>query len=474
MKIFEILLCAFSLLALILSFIKKYNNKSYFVLILLIPLYVLNYNIEGFRWHMFGVYIYSILIILSLVFTNQNNKKYSRINKTIKVFSLISVSLSTILILLFGANPLPDIDGEYNVGTMSYDLIDVNRNEIYNNTENESRKIRIQIFFPVDDIRDGQIIMWHEDKAIPRAMIKFWTGLSAPLLDYSTQIETNSYENVMISEAEEKYPVVIISHGWMGIKSLHTHHAEMLASNGYIVINIDHTYGSMATIFEDDTIAYLDENALPPNAEQSYSINLVDTYSKDTGLVLNHIIDLNSGNLANEDIIIHSKDDDLEMFYNRLDGENIGIAGHSTGGGGAVKLAVNDSRVKAVFGLDPWVEAVGVDTLEKGIDVEFLFLRSNEWQVGDNNDYLKILIDESDTITGYQTYNTTHQDFIYIHSFNPLMKIMGIVGKLNTNTNFNIQMDYLLSFFDRTLKGIDNDLEDIADRYDAVDIIKWE
>jgi len=52
MKIFEILLCAFSLLALILSFIKKYNNKSYFVLILLIPLYVLNYNIEGFRWHM--------------------------------------------------------------------------------------------------------------------------------------------------------------------------------------------------------------------------------------------------------------------------------------------------------------------------------------------------------------------------------------------------------------------------------------
>ncbi len=94
--------------------------------------------------------------------------------------------------------------------------------------------------------------------------------------------------------------------------------------------------------------------------------------------------------------------------------------------------------------------------------------------MGDNNDYLKILIDESDTITGYQTYNTTHQDFIYIHSFNPLMKIMGIVGKLNTNTNFNIQMDYLLSFFDRTLKGIDNDLEDIADRYDAVDIIELE
>jgi len=127
-----------------------------------------------------------------------------------------------------------------------------------------------------------------------------------------------------------------------------------------------------------------------------------------------------------------------------------------------------------VFGLDPWVEPIGEETLEKGIDVEFLFLRSNEWQVGYNNNYLQILIDESDTITGYQTYDTTHQDFVYIHAFNPLMKIMGITGKLNTNTNFNIQMDYLLSFFDRTLKGINNDLEDIADRYDAVDIIEWE
>ena len=84
MRIFEILLCAFSLLALILSFIKKFNNKSYFVLILLIPLFVLNYNSEGFRWQMFGVYIYAILIILSLVFTNRNRKKDTRINKAIK------------------------------------------------------------------------------------------------------------------------------------------------------------------------------------------------------------------------------------------------------------------------------------------------------------------------------------------------------------------------------------------------------
>jgi len=444
------------------------------VLIVLIPLFVLNYNIEGFRLHMFGVYIYAIVIILSLVFTNRNNKKDTRINKAVKVFSLVLVSLSTILILLFGANPLPDIDGEYNVGTMSYDLIDVNRNEIYNNTENESRKIRIQIFYPIDDISGGQIVMLHEDRAIPRAMIKLWTGLSAPLLDYSTQIETNSYENVMLSEAEEEYPVIIISHGWMGIKSLHTHHAEMLASNGYIVININHTYGSMITIFEDDTIAYLNKNALPPNAEESYSINLVDTYSKDAGLVLNHIIGLNRGNLDNENIIIHSKDDDLKMLYNRIDGENIGTVGHSTGGGGVVKLAINDSRVKAVFGLDPWVVPVGEDTLEKGLDVQFLFLRSNEWKVGDNNDYLQILIDESDTVTGYQTYDTTHQSFVYLQAFNPIIKIMGITGKLNTNANFNIQMDYLLSFFDRNLKGIDNDLEDIADRYDAVDVIEWE
>lgn len=127
----------------ILSFTKNFNSKPYFGLILLITLFVLNYNIEDFRLHMLGVYIYAKLIIFSLVFTNQNNKKDTRINKTIKVFLLFIVSLSAILILLFGANPLPSIDGEYNVGTMIYDLIDVNRKEIYKNIENESRKIRI-------------------------------------------------------------------------------------------------------------------------------------------------------------------------------------------------------------------------------------------------------------------------------------------------------------------------------------------
>ena len=45
-----------------------------------------------------------------------------------------------------------------------------------------------------------------------------------------------------------------------------------------------------------------------------------------------------------------------------------------------------------MFGLDPWVVPVGEDTLEKGIDVEFMFIRSNGWQVGDNNDFLQILI----------------------------------------------------------------------------------
>jgi len=392
-----------------------------------------------------------------LIFTRGKKLKQNITTKAVNVFSLVIVILSTVLIVLFGANPLPEVNGEYQVGTMSYDLTDVNRYEIYNNAENESRKIRIQIYYPVDDTNDEQVVMWHEDNAIPRSMITFWTGISAPLLDYSTQIETNSYENVLLSDNQEQYPVIIISHGWMGTRSLHTHHAEMLASNGYIVICIDHTYGSMATVFEDGTIAYLDENALPENGEPSYSINLVDTYSKDTGLVLNHIIDVNNGDIENENIVIHSNDDNIDMFYNRIDTENIGIAGHSTGGGGVVKLAINDSRVKAVFGFDPWVAPIGEDMLEEGVDVPFLFLRSYQWIEGENNDYLQILIDESDDIVGYQTYGTTHQDFVYIHAFNPLMKIMGVTGELNTSTNFSIQMDYLLDFFDRNLKGIDNE-----------------
>lgn len=46
-----------------------------------------------------------------------------------------------------------------------------------------------------------------------------------------------------------------------------------------------------------------------------------------------------------------------------FDLKKIGVLGHSTGGGAAVLISLNDPRIRSLVGLDAWVEPIGDDKL---------------------------------------------------------------------------------------------------------------
>lgn len=445
MRAFEIFLVIILMFNSIQVFVRKNKKLDDIGMKILIVALIYHVFFEGIRWQMYGVYVligvYLILFFYRLIRKRGMLIKRSKARVIIHSIILFALIITLGLLFLFPLNKMVKPNGEYNIGTFAMDLVDQGRIEIYGETKGENRKIRIQIWYPSDET-SKEIVPWYYDgKEIAKSVTAF-TGMPGFLLEHTAMIHSNSYKGVSLSKNESKYPVVIISHGWSGYRNLHTDFAEMLASNGYIVISVDHTYGSLAVKFEDGTVRYIDTEALPSGLDDEefsiYANNLVKTYSLDSKLVLDYLDELNESD---------------SILKGGIDLENIGVLGHSTGGGGMTRLTITDDRVDALIGLDPWVEPVEEDILEQGVSVPALFIRSEQWQGGKNDEYIEPLLAVSPTIVGYQLNGINHQDFSMTYMFQPISRLIGFSGSLDSKIASKIQRDMILEFFETELKG---------------------
>ncbi len=369
--------------------------------------------------------------------------------KKVIVLTLIALSLSGVAIWAFPLNAMPMPSGSYKIGTATYDFTETGQVEKYGDASGEDRRIKVQVWYPADSIKGLKKVPWLEDgRVISRALAG---EMHAPIfiLDHTKDVLSHAYSGAQISASSETFPIVVLSHGWTGFRNLHTDLAETLASNGYIVFGIDHTFGSQITVFKDGTVETLDHAALPDRETSNdflvYASKLVETYAYDVHFVLDQLSNFNEGQYN-------------PLFKGRLNLDKIGLLGHSTGGGADVAVAATDTRVKALLGMDAWVEPVSDDLLVKGLKMPALFLRSEQWEIGYNNAYLTKLIDSS--ISGtvlYQIDGTTHIDFTMAYMYSRLTRYIGFTGDVERKTFAEIQNSFILDFFNSHL----NDLEGV-------------
>ncbi len=434
----------------LLGFLIKYKSikKQYVSLLLGITMLslVLHLILESTRWQFYPLYVAMVISIVMAGFLILRIVEFNKMRITRRVLltlSFVLVTLSGIANFSFPQYDLPLPSGEFLIGTESFVLTDNERTDVYG--EVGFRRIKIQVWYPAETIKGYEQAPWLEDGIVVAQELAKDMNLPSFVLNHTEITLSNSYQGAPISEALENYPVVVISHGWRGFRNLHTDLAEELASKGYIVVGIDHTNGSVATVFSDSDIAYLNLDALPSRESTpdflEYANKLVDTYSKDITLTLNELEKINTGDV-------------LSRFKGKLDLTNIGLMGHSTGAGADVAVAINDNRIKALIGMDAWVEPVHSSEIEKGLDIPALFLRSGWWETGLNNANLLSLIDNSDGSSWlYQIDGTTHYDFSMVYMYSPLTKYLNITGELDGDYLLLILEDMITNFFDEFLKG---------------------
>lgn len=467
MQVIEYLIFLLTITTVVILIKSKVIKKQHMGILIIVTLLlsIVQIIFGSPRWQFIPLYIATILCVsIGTVYIFKPNK-YQDIKvmkRIVIIFSSILIGIAVISSFVFPVYEVPTPSGDYLIGTESFILTDESREETYGVEGN--RLIKIQLWYPAESVDGYENATWIQDGLIVSQALASSMYLPAFILNHTELIMSNSYIEAPISEALAEYPVVVLSHGWSGLRSLHIDIAEELASLGYIVVTIEHTYGSVATVISDEDIRYLNPDALPSRETNSdfmeYANNLVTTYAGDITLTLNELEKMNDGSVASR-------------FLEKLDLTNIGLIGHSTGGGADVLVALSDNRIKAVIGMDAWVEPIAETDIEKGLDMPALFLRSEAWETGDNNINLYGVVEESDSALIYQIDGTIHYDFSMVYMFSPISKYLGITGEVPKEQMVSILKRMITSFFDENLKdGTRIDLNNMDQVWEEVQKIE--
>lgn len=260
---------------------------------------------------------------------------------------------------IFKAFPKPV--GPFKVGLQMLHLIDRDRIDLLAGNPNEQRALMVHVFYPaIPDGADAETVPYLQDKMpimqkmlAARFHIPHW--IVRQLL---SNIKTNSYSNVPILQEYAPYPIILFSHGLYGFPSdMYVSLLENLASHGYVVLAIDHTYLNELTLFPGGKIAGLSSHcatfsALSPQEQRAFQSTAINVYKSDMQFIMDQLV------LLNEDP--HS------FLYHCCDLDHIGVMGHSAGGTAAIELCRIEDRCKAAANLDGWYDhIIGHEPLHK-------------------------------------------------------------------------------------------------------------
>ena len=409
--------------------------------------------VEGMRWQMIPVYALTLLPILVLACRRlfkplkekDGNKKSTRIRWIFTMvlavlYSAIAIALPILLPVFTFEQPT----GPYKVGTVTYDWKDEQREETFTSDPGDKRELMVQIWYPADSQAKGRTAPYISNADVFAE--GFSTILNLPKALFTTfgYVKTHAIESAELSQKESTYPVLLFSHGFSGHKNQNTFQVEQLASHGYIVVGIDHTYSSTASVFADGRVAPYVQQDLNSG---TYLDQANPGWVEDAKFVLDQVEKL-------------AKNDPDNRFTGRMDLQNVGMFGHSFGGATSTQMLMEDERIKAAVNLDGIL--YGKQRIPAGgLEKPFLMMSADGSlnsvqliQEPELRQMMEGLIARYEHVAEGGNYwmklnHMTHMGFTDLYLLSPLFEQMEGVDVRNAHRLIN---EYSLDFFDHYLK----------------------
>ncbi len=402
-----------------------------------------HFGIEGYRWQMIPLYVLAILLTMISLAKIRSANDWPAFASYLTVILLL---LSTALPILLPVPKIPKPSGPYAIGTAIYEMTDSSRKELYSGKD-ESRRFMIQVWYPAEVKSTDVKAPWMTNAQIFAPAIANFIKMPSYFLDHLALVDIPAYQNAQPAASDKPFPIILFSHGWKGFNAQNSGQALELASHGYVVVGVQHTYGAITTVFPDGTVAPNNPNALPAEDDDpNYEIiarKLVNQWAGDMSFVLDQ---LNS-----------PESEAGDFFQSHLDFSRIGVYGHSTGGGAAIQFCGTDLRCKAVLGMDPFMRPVSAEVIANGVSQPSFFMFSQYW-FDDTDSINNQLFDQFQPnnskdwgeiyITG-----TKHYDFSDLPLLSPIAPQLGLKGPLNGKRVTEIVNSYLIDFFEMTLNN---------------------
>lgn len=448
MRPLELLLTLVLLLILAVRLRRQPQNRILLALpALALLLTLLHLGLEGERWQMVPAYLVTAyLVTLSLLEWRRVIQDPAPRGRALSLVALGVLLVGSALATLLPITALPAPGGPYAVGTTIYHFVDEGRDEIYSPAPDDKREIMVQIWYPAEAVPGAEPMPLIQDPARFATNVAPLVRLPAFMLAHLDLVQSHAIADAPLLEQAAPFPVVIHSHGWTGFRAGNTNQMEALASRGYVAIGVEHTYGALLTLFPDGRAIPYNPAALPEGvSDEEYhdaSNILVNVYAADVRFVLDQLERFNQGEGGET------------RFEQRLDLARVGLFGHSTGGGAIVRACGLDARCKAGLGMDAWVEPLDEEDITQGLTQPFLFMRSEPWTTNDNDARLSRLYAAS-TGERYRLgiADTTHRDFTLQPLLSPVASLVGLSGPLDDNRTVQLVSDYVIAFFDQTLRA---------------------
>ncbi|MBH5320927.1 hypothetical protein I6N90_24380 [Paenibacillus sp. GSMTC-2017] len=479
MRLIEIILVVCCLFLLAQLFSKKLMRKTgLFACIASGAALVLHLVIEGYRWQLGFIYGIVVLSITMVGAMHWRGEVRFRVWKPVTFFfyslMILLTFASSTLALILPVFQLPEPDGHYKVGTTEFHFTDASREETFTDEKEDQRELMVQLWYPAQNTEAMKVMpVFPNEKDVFKTFVAAYTeklNVPAFTLDYWKYIKSNAYQDAKIKTTEASYPVIILSHGMGTGKVIHASQAENLASHGYIVVAIDHTYNTMATAFPDGHVTKFNDKKADMDRTANSNWQL-DIWADDVDFVLGQLNQLNAGLLPS-------------AFTGKLDMTNVGIMGHSFGGATAFHSYYTNPDLKAGILMDS--SMFELDT-EYNITKPFMFIEAEDTYkmrekskvfvsdeelksinltreqlnkaIEDNNKQYKI-IDHAVKQGGTLIYveGTSHYNFTDLQMYSPLFSLMGFTGEIEGSRGAYIVNQYVLDFFNKHLRGTGGEL----------------
>lgn len=255
------------------------------------------------------LFIIAILIFFLIYSKRRTLIKSSILRKAVSIFTIFAIAVITIAIVIFPSFKSVKTTGKYSYSSATVELTDSSRKETFN-SNTDFRKLSMLVYYPD-----------------------------------SKEVTKNSC------------PLVVFSHGGISTSTSNLSLYKELASHGYVVVSISHTYHALKTKVGGKSI-YIDSDYMRELQKEDSHKDIDNTFECFKKWMKLRTDDIN--------FVIDSfieKSEEYDSFYSLVDKNSIGVAGHSLGGAAALGVARQREDIKAVIALEsPYMyDVIGVN-----------------------------------------------------------------------------------------------------------------
>jgi predicted dienelactone hydrolase len=365
---------------------------------------------------------------------------------------------------------LPAPTGPFAVGGTAFAVVDSSRNDPFAPAGAvHPRTFPVRVWYPAPPGTRGRLVRY---AATPELTSPIVPMLKPVLVDQYRYVKTHTVAEAPLAVDGAPFPVLVFSHGYTAYSSQNTPQMEELASRGYVVFSIAHTYDATAAVFPDGQVIGLDPQLIrtmggalsngdsvraavaaklealgragtpvdrqarfreymatnPERITRSYPV-----WAADTRFLIDY---LERGATGGK----------LERFASKLDLAGVGIFGMSFGGSNAGEVCRTDRRCRAGVNIDG--QQFG-PLIDDSLTVPFMILASET--------ALPVHRAIFDRLRGpgylLRLKGSQHAGLMDLPLLAPLLlRKTGLIGTMPIRRSEQVMSDYLVAFFDTHLR----------------------